>query len=334
MIKQGIIKNIGKFNDIKLATGLDMTLYATQPREANLTNTGISTETFGDKWFLTPKGRALFKTYDSGYSKEIRQIRMLNELLCQELCAQVGIACATYEPAQKDGQDGLITYDIAGEENSLVPIHRLIRVKRGLDTTLFGCAEAIDVYAYNGYAVNKKQVIVDLFKILVFDTLTLQTDRNDNNINFLFANNFKGIRVAPLIDNEFAFCGERLMDWLTCQNVDEIDIQDILSMHALKSKIFTFDDACTANAKRLQNNVELIAFYAKKHPALKTALNNMLQNLNPKQAFAVLEQQGVVVNEYYKQYVCEIVETTKHMLLAERGKRVSKALLNDYENIY
>lgn len=331
-VEQGILKNVDKFNDIKLAKGIDMTLYATKSREVNWSSVGISTKTFGDKWIITPKGRGLFKTFDDWYRTDTKNIRMLNELLCQELCNQVGIRCATYELAEIDGIKGIITYDFVGK-SKLVPLHKFVAIKKGLDPNLLDCAEAMDVYIDNGYLIDKKQAVIDLYKILVFDTLTLQTDRNENNLNFLFEKG-KKIKVANLIDNEFAFCGERIFKWLEVEHSENYSMSQILTEHVLESKIFTFDDNYVANLKRLNNNLANIALYAKKHPALMTTLKNMLNNINPTKAFLELKKQGVEVNPYYQNFVKEIIDYTKEMILNHKHKRISKIDLNDVENIY
>lgn len=330
--EKGILKNLDKFNDIKLAKGIDMTLYATKERKVNWSSIGISTKTFGDKWIITPKGRGLFKTFDDWYSTVTKNVRMLNELLCQELCKQVGIRCATYEPAEIDGLEGLVTYDFVGK-NKLVPLHKFIQIKRGLDCNLLDCVEAMDIYSQNGYSINKKQAVIDLYKILIFDTLTLQTDRNENNINFLFEPG-KKIKVADLIDNEFAFCGERMFKWLELDECEQFTMEDIVDEHVLESKIFTFNGSYVADTKRLKRNIEYITFYAKKHPALMTTLKNMLDNLNPTKAFMELKKQGVEVNPHYQNFVKEVVDYTKNLILTEKHKRVFKEELNDVENIY
>ena len=327
-VEQGILKNVDKFNDIKLAKGIDMTLYATKERKVNLSTFGISTETYGDKWIITPKGRGIFKSYDNFFSEKTKNIRVCNELLCQELCKQVGIRCATYEPAEIDGMQGLITYDFVGK-NKLVTLKDFVGISKKLDCNLFDCVVAVDKYIQKGYFVEIKQLVIDLYKIIVFDTLTLQTDRHVNNINFLFQKD-KKIKVADLIDNEFAFCGERIFKWLDDEEIEKFTMDDIISEHVAESKIFTFDGSYVADLKRFKSNLENIAFYAKKHPAL----NNIIKNINPTKAFMELKKQGVEVNPYYQNYVTQIVDYTKNMIKNYMHMRVYRQELDDVENIY
>lgn len=332
-IKQGILKNVHKFNDIKLATGIDMTLYATKERKVDWSSVGVSTQTFGGKWIITPKGRGLFKSYDSAYSSQIRNIRIINELLCQELCHQVGIRCATYEPATLANVQGLVTYDFVGGDK-LVPLYKFVQITKGKDCSLIDCATAIDEYLLQGYDIDKKQAVIDLYKLIVFDTLTLQTDRNENNVNFLFSKQGT-IKVADLIDNEFAFCGELINKWLDTPDSVDFDMQDIISQHVLESKMFMVDGNGYVTApNRVSKNIEQIVFYAKKHPALMTALKNMLNNIDTDKAFENVRALGIEVNDEYQEYVYRIVECTKHLIKEYKHKRVDKDYLEDVENIY
>lgn len=333
-VKKGILKNVHKFNNIKLAKGIDMTLYATQRRKVDWQSVGISTQSYGSKWIMTPKGRGLFKSYDSAYGAQIKNIRIVNELLCQELCHQVGIRCATYEPASFDGVEGLVTYDFVGKDNKLVPLYKFVQIVKGTDCSLLDCVNAIDEYQFQGYDINKKQAVIDLYKLIVFDTLTLQTDRNENNVNFLFSKTNQ-VKVADLIDNEFAFCGELIMQWLGNNESEEYTMSDIISQYVLQSKMFMLDgNGYVATSNRVSQNLEQITFYAKKHPALKRTLKYMLENIDTDKAFENIKAQGIEVNDDYQEYVYRIVECTKNLILQYSRKHVAKADLQDVENIY
>ncbi|MBE7074601.1 MAG: hypothetical protein E7376_01295 [Clostridiales bacterium] len=337
MVTKGIIKNVHKFNNIKLAKGIELELYTTQERSTETVGTtGVSTESYGGKWFITPKGRALFKSFDTRYGEEIWKIRIYNELLCQELCRQVGIRCAQYERATFEGLDGLVTYDIA-KDCELINIENFIyEINNELDINLLSCSEVIDEYMLKGYNINKRQVMTDLYKIIVFDTLTMQTDRNIYNINLLYDEVANRITVAPLIDNEFAFCGERLMAWLLEENteIENTDYDNVVLQHSRESKIFTFDEGYYSSNKQFDNNIENLTFYAKKHPAFKNALEQIVKNINPKLAIEKLKLSGVKASKEYEEFVCKIVQLSKEKILNSKHKRVSKELINDYENIY
>lgn len=262
MIKQGILKNLKKFNNIKLAKGIDAQFFVTERRVVNMYSVGVSTETFGDKWFLTPKGRAIFKTFDSDYAENIRNIRILNELLCKSLCDQIGLDCAEYELAYIENTDGLLTYDIT-EGKKLISFSKFMSISKKLSPNLFDCAVAIDKYAAKGYKINKKDIITSMYKTILFDTLTMQTDRNSQNFNLLYDSKKKEFSPAKLIDNEFAFCGELLSSWIVNDYGYNFKMHDILYEYNMTGKMLTFDSDYIADFKRLRQNIENLVLYAK-----------------------------------------------------------------------
>lgn len=334
MITKGLLKNVDKFNNIKLAKGVNIELFVMEERKVSAKSIGISTESFGDKWVFTPKGRAIFKTYDSPFGSTIRKVRIFNELLCKKLCDQINLGCATYELAYIQGQDGLLTYDIT-DGKKIISIEDFLKIKKNCVANLEETIKIIDKYINKGYKIDKKKVVVGLYQTILFDTLTLQTDRNVNNINFLYDNKKKEITLAKLIDNEFAFCGEFFAE----QNMDESRIKkstfdDILYEYSITGKIFTFIDTYYANRRKFLNNVENLVYYAKKHKALSNVLNFTLNNINPQDAISELEKQGIIVNNDYKKLVCNIIDNVKEIIIKEKSKRMSKQEIEELENLY
>lgn len=333
MTAKGILKNVNKFNKIKLAKGVDIALFVTDDRKCDKHSIGISTETYGDKWFLTPKGKALFKTYDSSYGYKMRNIRMVNELLCKELCDQIGLDCAEYEPAHIRGLDGLLTYDIAGKDR-LVSLESFLKIKKNTTANLYETSCIIDKYLIKGYNINKSEVIKGLYKTILFDTITLQTDRNISNINFIYNSKTKTYKLAKLIDNEFAFCGEFFVCECDYKNLSNYDFRDIINDYSLTAKIFTFNDSYYANKSRFKNNIEYLVLYAKKYPAFNKLLKETLQNIDVKEAFNNLEKKEIEINNEYKEYVCAIVDEVKNVIIKKRRQKTNKEDLEDLENIY
>ena len=332
MLKGGILKNLKKYNNIKLAKGLNLQFFVTAPR-GKRKYIGISTTSFGDKWFITPRGRAIFKTYDSEFGKEIRNIRIVNELVCMELCKQMGIGCAEYQPAHIQGQDGLLSYDIA-DGKKLVSFCDFISVSKRIEPNLFGAISAMDKYIEKGYKINKKEMVIFLYKTILFDTLTLQTDRNQRNFNFLYDAKAKEFKPAKLIDNEFAFCGELLSQWLTNDYGTEFGMHDILYEYNLTGKMLTFDGDYVANAGRVRKNIENLVLYAKKHKSLMSVLNESIRQIDVSGAFEAVENMGFVVNKDYKDYVGSLVFNLKKMILLEKDKKITREELADIERIF
>lgn len=334
MIEKGLLKNVEKFNNIKLAKGVNIELFVMEQRKVGAKDIGISTETFGDKWVYTPKGRAIFKTYDSKYGDNIRKVRIVNELLCKQMCDQINLGCATYEPAYIYGQDGLLTYDIT-DGKKLVSVEEFLNIKKHCVANLEETIKIIDKYIKKGYKIDKKKVVIGLYQTILFDTLTLQTDRNVNNINFLYDKTKKEITLAKLIDNEFAFCGEFYAEpHIDIERLKKSTFADIIYEYSLTGKIYTFDDTYCANRRKFLNNVENLVYYAKKHKALNNVLNYTLNNLNPKNAIENLEKKGVVINNDYKKLVCNVINNVKEIIMKEKAKRMSRQEIEELENLY
>lgn len=333
MIKQGILKNLKKFNNIKLAKGINAQFFVTERRIVNMYSVGISTETFGDKWFLTPKGRAIFKTFDSDYTGNIRNIRILNELLCKSLCDQIGLDCAEYELAHIENADGLLTYDIS-EGKKLISFSKFMSISKKLSPNLFDCAVAIDKYVEKGYKINKKDIITSMYKTILFDALTMQTDRNAQNFNLLYNSKKREFTPAKLIDNEFAFCGELLSSWIENDYGYNFKMHDILYEYNMTSKMLTFDDDYVASLNHLRENIENLVLYAKKHTSLMKILGDVLKKIDGKKAFEDVEKTGIAVNNDYKKFVCFIIDDVKEMILHEKSKSLTKQELADVEKMF
>lgn len=331
MITKGILKNLNKYNNIKLVKGINLGTLETKPRSLKGEKVGISTKSFGNRWFVTPKGKAIFKSFDSEFGVDIKDIRIVNELLCKQLCNQINLDCAEYEIASINNLTGLLSYDIVGN-NRLINLSEFIKVDKNARPNLIDCANCIDIYKNNGVNINKKEVIINLYKIILFDTLTLQTDRNARNINFIYDKKSKTLTTAKLIDNEFAFCGERMVDWLENNYGEMLSMRDVLYEYSNLGKIFTFDSDYILTSKQFKNNVENLIAYAKKYPDLQNVLDSTLNNLNVKDAFKKVEKTGIKINNDYKNYVLTLVENVKNELLQE--KQDSKLDIEFLENIY
>jgi len=321
-----IIKNIEKFNNIKLCNPKKLEGYLTEVRGRG-SYTGESTKSFGDKWFIVDGKKAIFKTYDSDYMRRIKNVRMFNELLCQKLCEQAGIECAKYEYASLNNRTGLISYNFCNEDEevcSLNYLHENIKDKEDdsfIVTNISDCLKTLKIYESKGYSFDKQGVVKDLYKLIVFDTLTMQTDRNRTNINFIKNNQTKELRVAPVFDNEYAFCGEMIDRMLTSienknEYFEDFTYSELPSMYSIYARSFELD-----NKNYLKTNffekINLITSYANKNEELSKELNNIMEKLDIDKAIKDLKKQynkngeKLEISEDYEQFICTIMAITK-----------------------
>ena len=325
-----IIKNIGKYNNIKLAQGLELGQFRMLPRKTtDHVGTGISTGTYGDYWFDMPKGKALFKTF-YGYGREIRNTRMYNELLCNELCSQIGMPCAEYESAHFEEDDGVVSYNIIKKGETLQSLDEFAYGTPDGEINLEALSVVFDEYIEDGYKINKKQAIIDLYRIAVFDYLTLQTDRNDSNINMVYTPRNKSYKVAPLFDNEFAFAGQALLRLKEKKLYTSDKLMSVYKDYC-KMLAISYDDY--ENKHRIYNQVKLISAYAQKYPVLKKVVVDMLENINIDKAIASLEQKGHTISKEYKEYVKNIMTYTTQTLSEAIKENFSQKDISELENI-
>ena len=324
-----IVKNIKKYNNIKLAKGVALKQFAMLPRDTTgSADTGISTGTYGDYWFKTPNGKALFKTF-YGYGHEIRNIRMYNELLCNELCKQIDMPCAEYETAYYEEDNGVITYNILKQGEKLQALDDFAYETPDGEINLEIMSKVFDEYIQTGSKINKKQEILNLYRIAVFDYLTMQTDRNDRNISMVYNSRKNSFKVAPLFDNEFAFAGQAL---LKLKNNNMCLSDKLFYVYTNQCKMFSISyDNC--DNQRIKKQVKYIAAYAKKYPAMKQIVQNMLENLDVEKAIQNLEQQGHTISREYKEYVKNIMTYTTHTLSEAINQQVSQKDISDLENV-
>lgn len=294
------VKN--RYNDIKLAKGLYLDNVAKTDRNGEL---GISTILTGSKWFILPKGRAIFKSYDGSFYQYIKDLRIANELLCQELAKQLNIDCAEYQPAIYENKKGLVSYDVTKNGEELLNGNYLFALSKSNQNypinDFNSYITSLKSLKQQGYNFDLKQQIVNLYKIAVFDSLTAQSDRHISNVFFIVNKKEKTLKVAPLIDNEFAFNIENESATLYYNYyVKKSDINKNLNrIH----KQLEINDLSSTFHNKYDANLQNIVNLAKNNPTLKQVLDDMLSKYNLKDAIDSLEKQGTTISQSYKEYI-------------------------------
>ncbi len=310
-----IIKNIEKYNDIKLAKGIYLDNVKSSHRKGD---TGISTRSTGKKWFYLSKGKAIFKAFDSQNASNIKTNRVINEFICKELCSQLGIPSPDLDPATYNGVTGLLTYDVASENQKLWNALMFFD-KAHTDTynnDLINYSYAIDLLQRKSkcYNINKNKMMKDLYKMCVFDSLTMQTDRHISNIFFLENKTTHELTLAPLLDNEFAFYSIGLSKDVFFRN-KEYDIDDILHYYGQ-----TYNKLRVVEKYRRDSEDETLkdlAKIAKLDGEYKTILNDMLVKIDIKKAIQNVEKLGFSISDDYKEFMIFIVEGVKQKIVEE-----------------
>ena len=195
---------------LKNTRALNLKRYRFIPRikeeDAAYSFDGLSSNSFSNKWFLIGKRQSIFKTYDDPLYPEVRKERILNEMLCYRLATKLGINAAPCQPAKYDEHDGLISYSFLKDGDKMISGTNILQVFNLLIArgTFENFAIALPEYATKNGVLLDDEIELDLFKMMVFDFLTIQEDRHLGNIIFIQDKN-GNLKLAPLFDNEFAF---------------------------------------------------------------------------------------------------------------------------------
>lgn len=332
---EAILKNIKKFKQIKLAKGIYLDNIETTARNGGY---GVSTRSFGDKWFVLPKGKALFKSFDGNFAKVVRKNRIINELICNELCDQVGILHATMEPATIDKITGLVSYNIVKPREKLLTGYSLCDITNNFydQNNLENYGYIFDELIDKGYNIDKKAIVLDMFKICIFDLLTLQTDRHMDNTFFIRNQKTKQLTLAPLLDNEFAFAGKFLQETLEHKDFD-INLEDELN------NLYTDKYHCiiTEDSNEHTQLEEIVKKYVKLCKCDKNfdkILKETIKNFDVKTALDNVKQKGYEISDEYCTYINEVTNYIKKMIANTykntKVTNINKTKIEDYEMLY
>ena len=310
-----IIKNIGRYENIKLATGVILDKSPKKFRsEYNTTNfVGISTKTYGNYWFKVNGKDAIFKSFDA--QKITKPARIVNELLCMELCKQIGLDCATCEPATINGTNGIISYNVAKGNEQLKSAAEIKYSAYSKDrkNSLYDYYHVLKILKNSGYNINISKSLTHLYKLAIFDFLTMQTDRHAGNVFFLFNKGMYQLKPAPVFDNEFSF----LANALPAMNLfyENVDFDLIKSLYNKVDIVFSVKPYNKSDKKKYDVIKKDIIDFANKTPNAKLILSNTINNFNIKKAIRNVEKMGVKIPLSYKNYVTMITESIKKDLL-------------------
>ena len=323
---KGLIKNVKKYRVVKYPQGIGLKGKKAVYRKGG--EVGISTSKFGGSWFVTDKGRALFKSYNM----ETQGIRVVNELLYDELAKQVGLPIAQYMPAnywrieanfKSDNYEikdrdyfGLASIDVTKKNEKIMTGYELLTYDKSIDreNTLKDYADALCHYKEcKKYNVDIKGIMSVLYKMMVLDALTLNEDRHSGNVFFIRNDKEKYLIASPVIDNELCFFGADL--WLFwSKKMKHLDSKKFFTKYA-KRMWLCFDrdtyDAKFENA--YEKNVEALVELANKDIKTKKFLNNAIANININEAFENVEKMGYEVTPEYKGFVKDLMTISTGM---------------------
>ena len=321
------VKGIKKFLNHQKFGGIDLTKFSRVPR-GEYSILGAATQSFGSSWFMTPKGLALFKTYDNDDYIHIRDLRIINELVCMHVLQSLGIRCAEYEPANfvfeevdedySDGRkrtiyyDGLVTYNVTGIGEQLMPACALFDGVNYDQFSLEEISDRLDNLADRGYKFDKDEVMASLFAGVVVDFITKQTDRNGTNINFI-VDEQNNLRVAPMMDNEHSFytlymTQDLMYNAAYGKDKDEIDLKHFENMYRDHTSTCGMSIK-TPSQNFTPNMARDIVSFAISSPQMMDILKHILGSIDISAAIKETESHGITIPAEYKDFMEHVVHS-------------------------
>lgn len=311
----GVESCIRKLSRIWLPFGVNIRNMETMRRKTGEPR-GISIRNeFAAKWVLVPfKGKAIFKSYDSALlntptSKSVKKIRMYNELLCATLCDQLSIPHAEYECAHNGLDKGLLSYNVLGEEEYIVPMIS----NPGFIGDFIDRLKSRE----NVNSDEIRGILKTLYSYMLFDIRTMQTDRNLNNVPIVKHRITGKVRTGELMDNEFAYMSYNMLrntiggdDFFGLFSYGKMDMDSLVYTYDMKMNrskssycldVYKFQDERT-----LEERIKEVCILAKMSPDFNEILSDFMDDFDLDSAIKVLRKRGIVANKDYIEYIKSI----------------------------
>ena len=184
--------------------------------------------------------------------------------------------------------------------------------------------------------IDTEKIKFDLFKICLFDYLTMQSDRHESNVTFALTvdmfDNPENLEVYPIIDNEYAFATFTLDDILyDLPKYNVYSKNDVLKLYCQDCRRMTVrSESAYENRKQIaNNNHEILAMiqYADKNGYMDF-LKSAIEKYDVSRVLNKIEFNGVQISksecEWYEN--CASIQKTamqKAILAYEKNKDIA-----------
>ena len=314
--KKVILKNTSKYEVLKLAKGVDLGQYLHYSANYNVENN----YKYISDWVYTDDGRVYFKSGESVVYGDTQRLRVVNELLYDNLAMQLGMWTAKYEPATLKDTSSLISHDVlefADMNEELRTIGNYFNVPFRQEIGLDRILEKWDsIPQLQGYKCDKEDLVFKIYRMMVLDAITFQEDRHEDNIHLFVDDKNKTVRFAPIIDNEYAFAAKTLNKFFEVSEYGNleyiIDEDEFLAQHGAALRLTVRNDTqyLPSPEKYKKNAMDLVKFASTK-PRLKAFLFDALKCVDINQAIESIERKGYAISDDYKQYLKDLTKLSK-----------------------
>ena len=310
-----ILKNTHKYKVLKLAKGIDL-------GEFMFYSANYSVKSFykdASDWVYTGDERVYFKSGASMSFAQTQSHRIVNELLYDELANQIGLPVAKYEPASYKDISSLISHDVTFDtDEELCSIYSIMNLPPKYDMSFEKLVKKIgNINGFEDYQYDSKKMIIDLYKMMVLDSLTFQEDRHDDNIHLLVDPQRKKFKLSPIIDNEYAFGAKTLNSYFDIKSFEEnyyMDKYEFLAKHGSNMEIVMTDKIyMIPSTQKYEANVKDIIKFAYNKPECKSFLINALNTIDINKAIENVEKLGYQISDDYKEYLNSLIDLSKEI---------------------
>lgn len=246
-----------------------------------------------------------FKTQES---EDLRY----NELICNEIAKRMKINCVEYDLAELKHDNitykGLVSNNFVNNNQSFVAC---ATYSFGANDGLCGIIRNLEKFKkQNECNLDTEEIEFDLFKMIVFDYLTCQSDRHDCNFGFILDNNgdIPTLKVAPLFDNELSF------GFTSIKNFEDIFSIINLNLRFAPYNFNILNNNCIIGCENNELAREII-LYAKDKPQLLDYVKFVIRDFNTINLGKSLQKKVVYIPNQKLQLVDNIIGIKKRELL-------------------
>lgn len=323
---RAIIKNYDKFNDIKLAKGLMLSLKQKKERDGKI---GKSTEDFGTYWFKSVKGDVIFKNIKALKFKDISKMQSFNEILCYNLAKRMGINCAEYSSATLDNQvEGIASVNFLKDGEKILPLCDVTSCEKNLDSIMINLRQKDFLYG----SINYEQIYYSLYSYMIFDLLTYQEDRHMNNISLIQDKDYC-LKIAPLYDNEYSFF---VSTFMFGNSNDFESAEEYVDNYFISGGMITPYqlDKCYG-LEGFDFVANQIIDMAKNDKKCDFLLRKLIKNADIDAVYADLQNQGYKIDESYEEFTKQIFNYSRNRLynLYTKNKLTTQDKTNENEAV-
>ena len=270
------------------------------------------------KTYLLPNGKGIFKEYKNDEIITDKSIRIVNEMISCYFMEEMGIDYVKFCPAIFENKHGYVCYGVVDSNKNevIIPARKFI-YKMLSQNPPYRYQDYCDAFStcseFTKY--NLKKMLTIVYKIMLYDVFTMQTDRHEGNLYFIADKKAKKIRISPLFENELMLINTYVKSKLQF-DYDHIYFSNTVSFFRKKK----FEPKIPYD-----QYVKEIVKLAVENKAYKIIFTKAINNLDLASAIKKVEAEGYKLNDIYKDFILDLFDKIKESVYKEYRLAVMKS---------